>query len=74
MADNTTNNIVAYIDLLAFSNHVRENTSDALTAMNNYNTIISTKSRDEILNPVSSYPPRLSENLCHVEKIITFAA
>lgn len=36
-------NIVAYIDLLAFSNHIRENTNDALMAMNNYNTILSTK-------------------------------
>lgn len=55
------NNIVAYIDLLAFSNHLRENTSDALMAMNNYNTILSTKIRDEITNPVSSYPKELQE-------------
>lgn len=55
------NNIVAYIDLLAFSNHLRENTSDALMAMNNYNTILSTKIRDEMTNPVSSYPEGLQE-------------
>lgn len=55
------NNIVAYIDLLAFSNHLREDTSDALMAMNNYNTILSTKIRDEITNPVSSYPKGLQE-------------
>ena len=55
------NNIVAYIDLLAFSNHVRENTSDALMAMNNYNTILSTKIRDERINPVASYPQELQE-------------
>lgn len=61
MADNTTNNIVAYIDLLAFSNHVRENTSDALMAMNNYNTIISTKLRDELINLASSYPIELQQ-------------
>lgn len=30
------NHIVAYIDLLAFLNHLRENTNDALKAMNNY--------------------------------------
>jgi len=54
-------NIVAYIDLLAFSNHIRENTNDALMAMNNYNTILSTKIRDELLNPVSSYPNELYE-------------
>ena len=54
-------NIVAYIDLLAFSNHVRENSGDALMAMNNYNTILSTKIRDELMNPVSSYPQGLQE-------------
>ena len=54
-------NIVAYIDLLAFSNHLRENTSDALMAMNNYNTILSSKIRDEVINPVSSYPKELQE-------------
>lgn len=54
-------NIVAYIDLLAFSNHVRENTGDALMAMNNYNTILSTKIRDELVNPVASYPEGLKE-------------
>ena len=55
------NNVVAYIDLLAFSNHIRENTSDALMAMNNYNTILSSKIRDEITHPVNSYPPVLQE-------------
>lgn len=55
------NNIVAYIDLLAFSNHLRENTRDALMAMNNYNTILSTKIWDEITNPVSSYSKELQE-------------
>ena len=55
------NNIVAYIDLLAFSNHLRENTSDALMAMNNYNTILSSKIRDEINHPVPSYPEELQE-------------
>ena len=55
------NNIVAYIDLLAFSNHLRENTNDALMAMNNYNTIMSTKIRDDITNPVLSYSTELQE-------------
>lgn len=59
MGNSTNNNIVAYIDLLAFSNHLRENTSDALMAMSNYNAIISTKLRDELTNPVSSYPKEL---------------
>lgn len=55
------NKIVAYIDLLAFSNHLREDTSDALMAMNNYNTILSLKIRDDIANPVSSYSKDLQE-------------
>lgn len=55
------NNIVAFIDLLAFSNHIRENSSDALMTMSNYNTILSTKIRDEITHPVDSYPPVLQE-------------
>lgn len=56
------NNIVAYIDLLAFSNHLRENTNDALMAMMNYSTIMSTKIKDDINNPVvSSYPKELQE-------------
>lgn len=52
-------NIVAYIDLLAFSNHLRENTSDALRAMQNYNTILSTKIREEEIHPVCSYSEKL---------------
>lgn len=63
--------IVAYIDLLAFSNYLRENTSDALMAMNNYNTILSTKIRDEITNPVSSYPKELQE-LAKIHSIDSF--
>ena len=55
------NNIVAYIDLLAFSNHIRENSSDALMAMNNYNTILSTKLRDELIKPSATYPVELQE-------------
>ena len=53
------NNIVAYIDLLAFSNHLRENTGDALMAMNNYNTILSITIREEKIHPVCSYSEKL---------------
>lgn len=55
------NNFVAYIDLLAFSNHVRENTSDAVMTMNSYNTILSTKIKDDKLYPVNSYPTALQD-------------
>ena len=65
------NNVVAYIDLLAFSNHLRENTSDALMAMNNYNTILSSKIRDTRINPVLSYPEELRE-LAKIHSIDSF--
>jgi len=47
--------IVAYIDLLAFSNHVRKNTGDAMMLFSNYNTILHTKIRDNQIYPVDSY-------------------
>lgn len=68
---NMNENIVAYIDLLAFSNHIRENTSDALMAMNNYNTILFSKIRDEIANPVSSYIKEL-QGLAKMHSIDSF--
>lgn len=49
------NNIVAYIDLLAFSNHLIGNTTEALMIMNNYNTILSQKIIDDKLYPPKSY-------------------
>lgn len=59
--ESTTNRIVAYIDLLAFSNHVRENTDDAIMMFSNFNTILNSKLREWLVNPVESYPQELQE-------------
>lgn len=53
--------IVAFIDLLAFSNNVRKNTSDGMMAFSNYNTILHTKIRDGKMHPVDSYPEELKD-------------
>jgi len=58
---NTESKVVAYIDLLAFSNYIKENTSDALECFMNYNTIISKKIRDSQRHPVDSYCEELQE-------------
>ena len=55
------NKIVAFIDLLAFSNNVRKNTGDAMMAFSNYNAILHSKIRDGIAHPVDSYPKELQE-------------
>lgn len=60
-SEQSKTNIVAYIDLLGFSNHLSENTNDALMVINNYNNILSFKKREEMRNPVSSYPKELQE-------------
>jgi hypothetical protein len=53
--------IVAYIDLLGFSNHVRKNTSDAMMIFSNYNTILHSKIRNNQMYPVDSYINELKE-------------
>lgn len=55
------NKIVAFIDLLAFSNNVRKNTGDAMMAFSNYNAILHSKIRDGIAHPIDSYPKELQE-------------
>lgn len=55
------NKIVAFIDLLAFSNNVRKNTSDAMMAFSNYNAILHSKIRDGIDHPIDSYPAELQD-------------
>jgi hypothetical protein len=49
------NQAVAFLDLLAFSNHVRENTQDAFMAFTTYRTILETKITDDLVHPPSSY-------------------
>ncbi|MDR0864906.1 MAG: hypothetical protein LBO74_08245 [Candidatus Symbiothrix sp.] len=53
--------VVAYIDLLAFSNHVRKNTGDAMMVFSNYNTILNSKIRNSQIYPVDSYIDELKE-------------
>lgn len=55
------NKIVAFIDLLAFSNNVRKNTGDAMMAFSNYNAILHSKIREGAAHPIESYPAELQE-------------
>ena len=53
------NKVVAYLDILGFSNHTYTNIEDALELLSDYNTIINTKILDAKQNPSSSYPKKL---------------
>ena len=46
--------IVAYIDLLAMSNFVRENVNDSIAVFSGYNHILKTKTIDDRVQPASS--------------------
>src|SRR5690554_4420764 len=63
---NQKDELVAYIDLLAFSNYIRENTQDALSAFTTYHNILKTKIIDNKTHPISSYQ---SQNLQELAKI-----
>lgn len=52
---------VAYLDLLAFSNRIRENTSEALMAFTTYRTILQTAWQDNQRHPMASYPQVMQE-------------
>ncbi|MBN8852403.1 MAG: hypothetical protein BGO55_01495 [Sphingobacteriales bacterium 50-39] len=52
---------VAFLDLLAFSSRIRENTPEALMAFTNYRTILQTAWQDSQRHPVESYPEVLRE-------------
>jgi len=64
--------IVAYLDLLAFSNHVRENTRDALGAFTTYQTILTTKIRDGLIYPADSYPDERLREIATRNSITSF--
>lgn len=53
--------VVAFLDLLAFSHRVRENTPEALHAFTTYRTIVETAWGDGQLHPVSAYPLALRD-------------
>jgi len=51
----TNNTFIAFLDLLAFSPHVRENTDDALRAFDIYSKILESKRKKEQNHPISTY-------------------
>lgn len=63
---------VAYMDLLAFSNHVRENTQDALMAFTTYRAILETKLMDGLVNPPSSYSNPILNALAKRQSVDSF--
>lgn len=52
---------VAYLDILGFSNAVKQSIDDAIMCLSSFNTILETKIRDLRTNPKSSYDPRLQD-------------
>ena len=65
-------NSVAYLDLLAFSNHVRESTPDALMAFENYRTILEQKITDAIVHPPETYPSAELQKLAERDAVNSF--
>jgi len=63
---------VAFLDLLAFSNHVRENTQDALLAFTTYLTILETKITDDIVHPPSSYSNPILQDIATRNSVNSF--
>lgn len=64
--------VVAYLDLLAFSSYVRENTEDALLTFNNYKTILEIKITDDLNHPVDSYRNPVLQNLASRHSVNSF--
>jgi hypothetical protein len=65
-------NTLAYLDLLAFSNHVRENTTDALMAFENYRTILEQKIKDALVHPPETYPSAELQRLAERDAVNSF--
>lgn len=63
---------VAFLDLLAFSNHVRENTNDALLAFTTYRTILETKITDDLVHPLTSYSNPILQDLATRHSVNSF--
>jgi hypothetical protein len=63
---------VAFLDLLAFSNHVRENTKDALLAFTTYRTILETKITDDLVHPPTSYSNTILQDLATRHSVNSF--
>ena len=63
---------VAFLDLLAFSNHVRENTKDALLAFTTYRSILETKITDDLVHPPTSYSNPILHDLATRHSVNSF--
>lgn len=63
---------VAFLDLLAFSNHIRENTMDALLAFTTYRTILQTKITDDLVHPPTSYSNPILQDLATRRSVNSF--
>jgi hypothetical protein len=63
---------VAFLDLLAFSNHVRENTKDALLAFTTYRTILETKITDDLVHPQTTYSNPILQDLATRRSVNSF--
>lgn len=61
MGSNNTNKLVAYIDVLGFSNAINQNIDDAISVLTRFNTISTQSIVGKKLHPISSYPPILQD-------------
>jgi len=72
MTEKPEEQVVAFLDLLAFSNHVRENTKDALMAFTTYMTILETKITDDLIHPSPSYSNQILQDLATRHSVNSF--
>jgi hypothetical protein len=72
MTKQTSTQAVAFLDLLAFSNHVRENTQDAFLAFTTYRTILETKITDDLVHPPSTYSNEILQDLATRNSVNSF--
>ena len=63
---------VAFLDLLAFSNHVRENTQDAFMTFTTYRTILETKITDDLVHPPASYSNAILQDIATRSSVNSF--
>lgn len=68
---NSKEQAVAFLDLLAFSNNVRENMEDAMSAIEHYNTILHTKLLNEAVYTRKPPVPAL-EDIANERRIFSF--
>ena len=70
MATNN-NKLVAYLDVLGFSNAVNQDIDDAISVLTRFNTISSQSIVEDKIHPVSSYDPHL-QNLAARTSVDSF--